>query len=66
MPCGGGSGSGGGLMAQGMDSFDAACMGVWLHARAGADIGPGLIAEDIPEHLPSVLRELWLASRKKG
>ncbi|MBC06038.1 NAD(P)H-hydrate dehydratase [Thalassospira sp.] len=56
----------GGLMAQGMDSFDAACMGVWLHARAGADIGPGLIAEDIPEHLPSVLRELWLASRKKG
>ncbi|BDW95844.1 bifunctional NAD(P)H-hydrate repair enzyme [Thalassospira tepidiphila] len=56
----------GGLMAQGMDSFDAACMGVWLHARSGADIGPGLIAEDIPEHLPAVLRELWLASRKKA
>ncbi|WP_033069830.1 NAD(P)H-hydrate dehydratase [Thalassospira australica] len=56
----------GGLMAQGMDMFDAACMGVWLHGRSGADIGPGLIAEDIPEHLPAVLRELWLASRKKG
>jgi NAD(P)H-hydrate epimerase len=56
----------GGLMAQGMEMFDAACMGVWLHARAGADIGPGLIAEDIPEHLPAILRELWLASRKKG
>lgn len=56
----------GGLMAQGMEMFDAACMGVWLHARSGADIGPGLIAEDIPEHLPVILRELWLASRKKG
>ena len=55
----------GGLMAQGMEMFDAACMGVWLHARSGADIGPGLIAEDIPEHLPTILRELWLASRKK-
>lgn len=56
----------GGLMAQGMEMFDAACMGVWLHARSGADIGPGLIAEDIPDHLPVILRELWLASRKKG
>ncbi len=56
----------GGLLAQGMDMFDAACMGVWLHARSGADIGPGLIAEDIPEHLPGVLRELWLASRTKA
>lgn len=56
----------GGLMAQGMEMFDAACMGAWLHARSGADIGPGLIAEDIPDHLPVILRELWLASRKKG
>ncbi|MEQ9347817.1 MAG: NAD(P)H-hydrate dehydratase [Thalassospira sp.] len=56
----------GGLMAQGMEMFDAACMGVWLHARCGADIGPGVIAEDIPDHLPVILRELWLASRKKG
>jgi NAD(P)H-hydrate epimerase len=56
----------GGLMAQGMEMFDASCMGVWLHARSGVDIGPGLIAEDIPDHLPAILRELWLASRKKG
>lgn len=55
-----------GLMAQGMEMFDAACMGVWLHGRCGADIGPGLIAEDIPDHLPVILRELWLASRKKA
>ncbi|KZB67896.1 bifunctional ADP-dependent (S)-NAD(P)H-hydrate dehydratase/NAD(P)H-hydrate epimerase [Thalassospira lucentensis] len=51
----------GGLMAQGMEMFDAACMGAWLHARAGADLGPGLIAEDIPEHLPVLLGELWHA-----
>jgi len=55
-----------GLMAQGMEMFDAACMGVWLHGRCGADIGPGLIAEDIPDHLPVILRELWLASRNKA
>lgn len=54
----------GGLMAQGMEMFDAACMGVWLHARAGADLGPGLIAEDIPEHLPVLLGELWHALPK--
>ncbi|MDG4719522.1 MULTISPECIES: NAD(P)H-hydrate dehydratase [Thalassospira] len=56
----------GGLMAQGMEMFDASCMAVWLHARSGVDIGPGLIAEDIPDHLPAILRELWLASRKKS
>lgn len=54
----------GGLMAQGMEMFDAACMGAWLHARAGADLGPGLIAEDIPEYLPVLLGELWHALPK--
>lgn len=54
----------GGLMAQGMEMFDAACMGAWLHARAGVDIGPGLIAEDIPHHLPVLLGQLWRAVSK--
>ncbi len=52
------SGIVGGLLAQGMAPFAAACAGVWLHAAAGAAFGPGLIAEDLPEGLPGVLRGL--------
>jgi hypothetical protein len=32
---------------------------VWLHAQAGAEAGPGLIAEDLPEALPKVYRRLF-------
>jgi NAD(P)H-hydrate epimerase len=48
----------GGLLAQGMDSFDAAAAGAWLHGEAATCFGIGLIAEDIPETLPQVLRPL--------
>jgi NAD(P)H-hydrate epimerase len=47
-----------GLIAQGMTSFDATCAAVWLHGEAGAACGPGLIAEDLSEALPGVLRKL--------
>jgi hydroxyethylthiazole kinase-like uncharacterized protein yjeF len=50
-----------GLVAQGMDSFEAACAGAWIHAEAGASHGPGLIAEDLPDLAPAVLRKLWEA-----
>jgi hydroxyethylthiazole kinase-like uncharacterized protein yjeF len=49
----------GGMMAQGMDAFDAACAGAWIHAEAGRGFGPGLIAEDLPELCVEVLDELW-------
>jgi ADP-dependent NAD(P)H-hydrate dehydratase / NAD(P)H-hydrate epimerase len=48
----------GGLLAQSMPAFEAACAAVWLHAAAAREFGPGLISEDIPECLPPVLRRL--------
>lgn len=50
-----------GLIAQGMESFEAACAAAWIHAEAGAGHGPGLIAEDLPGLAPAVLRKLWEA-----
>jgi NAD(P)H-hydrate epimerase len=47
-----------GLLTQGIDPFHAACAGVWLHGAAAAAFGPGLIAEDLPDLLPGVLRQL--------
>lgn len=48
-----------GLLGQGMPAFEAACAGVWIHGAAAQQIGPGLIAEDIPETVPAVLKELY-------
>jgi hydroxyethylthiazole kinase-like uncharacterized protein yjeF len=47
-----------GLLAQGMPAFEAACAAIWLHGAAASLVGPGLIAEDLPERLPEVLRML--------
>jgi ADP-dependent NAD(P)H-hydrate dehydratase / NAD(P)H-hydrate epimerase len=47
------------LLAQGMPPFEAACAAVWLHGECAASFGPGLIAEDLPEMVPSVLQDLW-------
>lgn len=49
------------LLAQGMPPFEAAAAAVWLHGEAGSHFGPGLIAEDLPEMLPAVLRDLLSA-----
>jgi len=51
----------GGLMAQGMDSFEAACAAAWIHAEAAELHGPGLIAEDLPGLAPMILRRLYAA-----
>ena len=47
-----------GLAAQETPAFEAACAAVWLHGACGRAVGPGLIAEDLPEALPGVLRAL--------
>lgn len=47
-----------GLLAQHMPAFEAAAAAVWLHGATGAMLGPGLIAEDLPETLPRILAEL--------
>jgi NAD(P)H-hydrate epimerase len=51
-----------GLLAQGMEPFLAAAAGVWLHGAAAAAFGPGLLAEDLPDLLPGVLRRLQSTS----
>ena len=51
-----------GLLAQGLPAFEAAAAAAWLHGAAAAAFGPGLIADDLPEALPMVLREL----RRRG
>jgi hydroxyethylthiazole kinase-like uncharacterized protein yjeF len=43
------------MRARGLDSFDAACAGVWLHGRAAERAGPSMIADDLVAAIPSVL-----------
>ena len=45
------------MRGRGLGAFEAACAGVWLHARAASRLGPGLIADDLIEHLPAALAE---------
>ncbi|HEX8580022.1 MAG TPA: hypothetical protein VF655_10575 [Allosphingosinicella sp.] len=35
------------MRASGLDAFEAACAGVWLHGRAAALAGPVLVADDL-------------------
>ena len=47
-----------GPLSQAMDPFLAAAAAVWLHGAAATACGPGLIAEDLPDLVPSVFRAL--------
>jgi len=49
-----------GLLARGLTPMAAACTAAWLHVECARRFGPGLIAEDLPEQLPAVLRGLGL------
>ena len=55
-----------GLLAQGMPAFEAAAAAVWLHGEVASAFGPGLIAEDLPEHLPAALCRLQRAGPTDG
>ncbi|WP_417468015.1 NAD(P)H-hydrate dehydratase [Maricaulis sp.] len=46
----------GGLLAQSLPAFQAACAGAWLHGDAARRLGGGLIAEDLAGVLPQVLQ----------
>ena len=50
-----------GLLAHVIEPFLAAAAAGWLHGAAAAVFSPGLIAEDLPDLLPQVLRFLALA-----
>jgi NAD(P)H-hydrate epimerase len=47
-----------GLLAQGMNPFLAAAAAAWMHGAAASEFGAGLLAEDLPDLLPGVLRHI--------
>jgi NAD(P)H-hydrate epimerase len=47
-----------GLLAQGMEPFVAAAAAVWVHGAVGSRFGPGLVAEDLVDTVPPVLKDL--------
>jgi hydroxyethylthiazole kinase-like uncharacterized protein yjeF len=55
-----------GLIAQGMGGFEAAAAAAWLHGAAGESLGPGLIAEDLTEKLPTILNRLAPPGLRRG
>jgi hydroxyethylthiazole kinase-like uncharacterized protein yjeF len=56
----------GGLLAQEMSVFEAACAAVWMHGAAGALRGRGLIAEDLPDLIPDVFQRMEAGGTDPG
>ncbi|MGB3408100.1 MAG: NAD(P)H-hydrate dehydratase, partial [Jannaschia sp.] len=47
-----------GLLARGFSAHEAAASAAWVQVEAARHFGPGLIAEDLPDQIPAVLRSL--------
>ncbi|HEX8238625.1 MAG TPA: NAD(P)H-hydrate dehydratase [Allosphingosinicella sp.] len=43
------------MRAHGLEAFEAACAGVWLHGRSAELAGRGLVADDLLDSLPAAL-----------
>ena len=41
-----------------MTAFNAACAGTWIHSQLGELLGPGLIADDLIDNIPLVIKKL--------
>ena len=53
-------------MARGMKPMLAADVGARLRPECGPYLGPGLIAEDLPEAIPAVLRAVGCGPIQDG
>lgn len=58
------------LMAGGVEPFEAACTGAWLHARAGDELSvisglDGVIARELAERIPGIVNRLRLLSENE-
>ena len=54
------------LLARGLPPLDAASLGALIHAKAARLFGPGLIADDLPEMIPQVLRQMGQKSQSSS
>lgn len=59
-----------GLIAQNrqlsLEPAEAAAVAAWIHGEAGLRIGPGLIAEDLPEAYPDILKAAAVRFTRRG
>ena len=53
-------------LSAGLSPHDSAAGAAWLHGDAGRRLGPGLIAEDLPEILPQVLQAVIARHRRES
>ncbi|HRY07216.1 MAG TPA: NAD(P)H-hydrate dehydratase, partial [Hyphomicrobiaceae bacterium] len=55
-----------GLLAQSLPAFDAASVAVFMHGECANMLGPGLIAEDLPAAIGTVLAGLMSLRDETG